>query len=115
MNDDIRRLLLRIGLKTHAEPAVTFIAMMVALGGNGIGEHEKGGGRASFVFESFKQQTVLVIEHREQTLTADVALALSINGVAYRHVISGNGIGEHEKGGGRASFVFESFKQQTVL
>ena len=57
---------------------------------------------AALLLEPFEQQPVLVIEHGEQPLPADVTLGLAVNRVADLHVVGGDGLGDGARGAAHA-------------
>src|SRR5207244_13249554 len=59
--------------------------------------HEKPGCRTPFGFEPFLKQTVFVIQHGVETMTADITVSRAIDCVAHRHVISGYGLGDRTR------------------
>src|SRR5436305_773637 len=87
VNDDLTWFAARLGLKTNAQPTVRFIVLLEASGGYGVGENEKSAIAAELGIKAFHQQIVFVIEHRPETLAADVAIGRSVDRVAKGHVV----------------------------
>ncbi len=87
VNDDSRRIAVRMDLEFDAKPAAAFIA----LGGDGVGENEESAFVAARLVEPLQQQIKFEVEHRLQTRAADVAFGLAVNRVAHGHVVGGNG------------------------
>ena len=98
VQDDLAVLVARIGLETHAHPAVAFVGPLVVAGGNRVGKGEEGGGVAAALLQAAEVQGVLVVEHRLQPRPADIALALAVNGVADGHVVGRNALGDGARG-----------------
>ncbi len=94
MRNDLRRILVRLGLKANAQPAMGVVLPRVTARHNGIGENEKLGRRAALRCQALHQQLVLVFQHRFQTLPADITIDVTINRVADRHVVGGDGLGD---------------------
>ena len=66
----------------------------VAARGHCIGEHEEPRLLAALTVEALDEQPVLVFEHRLQAGSADVAIALPVDGVAEDHVVGRHGLGD---------------------
>ena len=102
VDDDLRRLRFRRSLKPDSHPAVRFVMPRITPGGHGIGKSEEFRGVTAFGGEPLQQQGIFMIEHRLETLPANVAFAGAVNGVADVHVVSGYGL--RDGAGGRAHF-----------
>src|SRR5205814_2961137 len=87
VNDDLTWFAARLGLKTNAQPTVRFIVLLEASGGYGVGKNEKSAIAAKLGIKAFHQQIVFVIEHRPETLAADVAIGRSVDRVAKGHLV----------------------------
>src|SRR5215470_6269652 len=97
MDDDLARLPPRLRLEANAEPAARFAAVFETPRRDGVSKHEKCFFSPEFLVEALNQKIVLVIQHRLETDTADVALRRSINCVTEGHVISGHGLGDRAR------------------
>ena len=102
MDDDLRRLAARLGLKTNAQPAVRVVVPRITARHHRVGKDKKPGRRPAFFPQPFQQQPVFVIEHRFQALAADVTIGVAVNGVADGHVVGGNGFGNRAGGAAHA-------------
>src|SRR2546423_1649628 len=94
MDNDLARLLSRIGLETDPKPAMRFAPMFKAARSDRVGKNEKGLFGAEFLVEALDKEIVLVVEHRLKTNAANVTVSGSVNGVAECHVIGGHGLGD---------------------
>src|SRR5437763_12325565 len=90
MNDDLARLPARLGLETHAEPAVRLVVLLEAARRDRVGEDEEGALAAEFCIESLDEQRVFVIKHAPQARPAHVAIARTVDRVAERHIVCGH-------------------------
>jgi hypothetical protein len=90
-----------LGLEADAHPAVGVVVALVTLGGDGVGEHEKGGAVAPLGGEAFAQELVFVVEHEREALARHVAGRLAVDGVAEGHVVGGDGLGDGAGGAAR--------------
>ena len=94
MDDDLRRLGSRLGLKPDAHPTVRFVVPRKTPGGHRVGKDEKSRRIAALGVESFVQQGVFVVEHRLQPLPAHVSFTRTINRVADHHIVGGYRLGD---------------------
>ena len=92
-----RRALPRLRLKTDSQPAVPFLVSGETAGGHGVGKRKERGLVAARLIESLDQEVILVVDHRLQTLAADIAIRRTVNRVAHRHVVGGNGFGHRAR------------------
>ena len=77
----------RLKLKSHAQPAMRFVALFETARRDRVGENKKRFLGAEFSVEPFDEEIVFVIEHCLETHTADIAVRRSINGIAECHVV----------------------------
>ena len=91
MKDDLAGLVARMGLELQSHPPMALVVPFEAAGDNGIGEGKKRCRVAPFVCQSFDVQLVLMIEHCLKATGGDVSIDFSVNSVAHRHVVGGDG------------------------
>ncbi len=70
----------------------------VALGGHRIGEGEEPGTLAASVGEVVGEGAVLVVEHRLEALSTDIAAARTVDGVGDGHVVRRDALGDRARG-----------------
>ena len=100
VDDDARGLVARAALELDAHPAMAVVVAAKGARGHGIGEREEGGGVAARVAEALAVELVLEVEHRLQAHARNVALGVPVDGVADRHVVGRDALGD---GAGRAA------------
>ena len=100
MDDDLGRLLPRVRLKPHAEPAAPVLVASETARRDGIREGEEALALAPLLAELVHELRELEREHRFETFAADVALGSAVEAVADRHVVGGDRLGE---GSGRTA------------
>ena len=88
MNDDLATFVARVGLEIYAKPAVAFVGAMKISRGNSISAGEKRGGISSIFLEAFEIQLLFVVKHGLKPVAANIAFALSVDGIADLHIIS---------------------------
>src|SRR5262245_22865936 len=94
VNDNLAWLPARLGLKSHAQPAMRFAALFKAARRNRVGEDKECFLGPEFSVESLDQKIIFVIQHFLETNTADVTVPRSITRIAERHVVGGHGLGD---------------------
>jgi hypothetical protein len=94
VNDDLARLGLGLELELDAHPAVTLVRAEVIPCGDSIGKNEEGRLRATLLAQALDEQLELIIEHVLQSRHADIALALAVDRVGKRHVVSRDRLGQ---------------------
>ena len=89
VDDDLRRLALRLRLEPHAQPAVRLHVLPrgIAARRHGVRKGEELRVRAALLAEPLDEQGELALQHGGEPLPADVALARAVNRVAHRHVV----------------------------
>src|SRR6266436_6447338 len=87
-------------LEADAHPAVTLARAAEAQRLHRVGEREERGRIAAALAQALEVEAMLVVEHALESLPADVALALAVDGVADRHVVSGDAL--RDRAGGAA-------------
>src|SRR5208283_1471135 len=80
-------------LEPNAHPTAPLLLTREAASRHCVREGKESALVAVRFFESFLRQIELVCQHRLEALTADVTFCRTVNGVAHRHVVSGNGLG----------------------
>src|SRR6266850_2096785 len=96
---DLRRLLVRPGLETNADPTSTVLGTMEASRRHRIGECKETFTVAVLFAKLPRQLRELVIEHGVQPLAADVALGRAVDPIADGHVVGGDRLGDGSGGG----------------
>src|SRR4029077_7385904 len=71
-----------------------FITLFETARRDGIGEDKERFLGPEFSIQPFDQKIVLVVQHCLEANPADIAVSLSVNGVAESHVIGGHGLGD---------------------
>ncbi len=94
VDHDLAGRAVRVGLKTHAQPAVAFVGAFVVSRGDGVGEHKERRVVATLLPEALDEQRVFVVEHQAEPFARNIARRLAVDGVAKRHVVSGHGFGD---------------------
>src|SRR5262245_13670461 len=94
VDDDLGRLLARVRLEPHAEPAAPTRVASEAPRGDGLRTGEAALGLSSLLAELLHQLRELECEHRLEPLAADVALRGAVEVVAHRHVVGRDGLGD---------------------
>src|SRR5262249_12109497 len=94
MDNDLARLSAGLGLKTHAQPAMRFIALFETARRNSIRENKERFVASKFLIQPFDQKIGFMIEHFLQPHAANVTITRSVNGVAERHVVGRHGLGD---------------------
>src|SRR5438874_11507627 len=121
MDDDLAWLPPGLRLKPHAQPAMRFITFFETARRDGIREDKERFLGPEFSIQPSDQKFVLVVEHRLETDTADVAVGQSVNGVAKCHVIGrhclgdGAGCAAHAKESARYLLSRANFSKSAVL
>ena len=98
VEDDVAERRARGVLKAQAHPAVRFVVAPEAAGGHSIRKDEELTFRADRGIKAFDEELDLVIEHRVEPRAADVAPASAVDGVAERHVVGGDRLGNRSGG-----------------
>src|SRR5947199_3341296 len=98
-----------------------FITLFETARSDGVAEDKECFLCAEFSIQSFDQKIVLVVEHRLETDTADVAVGRSVNGVAKCHVIGRHRLGDcagcaaHAKESARYLLSRTNFSKSAIL
>src|SRR5436309_8895922 len=95
----------RLGLKSHSEPAMRFIALFETARRNSVSEDKKCFLIAEFSVKALDEKIVFMVEHFLETNTTDVAIRSSMNCIAECHVVGRHGLGD---GAGSAADAKES-------
>ena len=98
VQDDLARFVVGMRLELHAHPAVAFVAALEAPGHDGVGEGEEGGVVAPPVAQPVDVERVLVVQHGLQPGLGHVTVDLAVDGVADRHVVGGDRLGDGARG-----------------
>ena len=99
VQDDVAGRATGRGLKTNTQPAVGLVRALEISRRDCVGENKKGRPLAPLLREARDQQIVFVVQHERETLLGDIAGGLAVNGIAERHVISGNRFRDGTRGG----------------
>ena len=87
MDDNVVGFRPRMGLETDPHPAMRFAGSIVRAGRDRVCEDEEARLAAALIVEALDEQLVLILEHRDQPLLADVALTRTVNRIRKRHVV----------------------------
>src|SRR5579883_3487278 len=104
MNDDLAVFVPRMCLIFDTHPPVALVGALEIPGRYGIGEREECRCIAPRGPQALQVEPMLVVQHALKPLARDVALRAAINGVADRHVVGRNRLGN---GPGRAAHFEE--------
>ena len=88
MHHDLARLIVDAALKFHSHPAVAFVAAAIASRHHRIGESKERSSIAALLPEPLHVEIKFAVEHRLQPAARNVAVSVSVDGVAHFHVIS---------------------------
>ena len=98
VHDDLAGLVVRLGLELHAHPAVAFVAAPVAARHHRVGEREETARVAALLTEPLDVELEFLVQHALQPPDGDVPLRLAVDGVADRHVVGRDGLGDRARG-----------------
>ncbi len=73
---------------------MAIVGALEIAGGDRIGKDEERCRIAAILFQAFDIECMFVIEHVFQALPANIAIALAIDGIADRHVVSRHALGD---------------------
>ena len=76
---------------------MTLVVAVEAACRDGVGEGEEGRRVAAALAQALAVELVLVVEHRLETLAADVALARPVDRIAHLHVVGGDALGDRAR------------------
>src|SRR4029434_5855345 len=88
VHDDLAGLIVCAALEFYSHPAVALVSPAIAPGHYGIGESEERSVIAALRPEALDVELKFVIEHRLQPVARNVAVRVSVDGVAHLHVVS---------------------------
>ena len=98
VQDDLGRLIVRLGLEPDADPATSVFRASIAPGRHGVCEGKEGRRVAAARTELGRQLGELVGEHGLESLPAHVALGRAIERVAHRHVVRRDRLRDRARG-----------------
>ena len=98
VHDDLAGLVVRLGLELDAHPAVAFVATPEAARHHRVGEREEAAGVAALVAEPLDVELEFLVQHALQPPDGDVPVRLAVDGVADRHVVGRDGLGDGARG-----------------
>src|SRR5437868_12238354 len=97
VDDNLARFSSVAGLEANAEPAMGLAMLFKAACDDSVGKHEKRALMTELLVQPLDQQMVFVVEHRLQTLAADVTAGRPVNRIAKRHVVSRHRLGDRSR------------------
>ena len=101
VQEDVVRRAARPDLEPQSHPSVALVGAIEVAGRDGVGEREEARLGAARGVEALQEERVLVVQHRDQALARHVAAGLAVDGVADRHVVGGDRLGDGARGAAR--------------
>ena len=81
------------GLIPDAHPSVTLVGAVIVASSDRIGKGEESSGVAARGAEALNVETVFMIEHALKAFAGDITLAMTVDCVAYGHIVRRDGFG----------------------
>src|ERR1700756_3380557 len=94
MHDDLARLIVDAALKLDPHPAMALVGAAIAPGDYGVGENEERSIIATVLSQALHVEPKFMIEHRLKPTARNVSVSVSVDGVAYLHVVSRHALGD---------------------